>query len=79
MGVWVSYVVEENIYVVEAIYEYDLSLGSILVCSMVIRSAHNYAMRILGYLSRQIATLTYSGPLKTPAPAIFYFLLHPVV
>jgi hypothetical protein len=30
LGGWVSYVVEEKIYVVEAIYEMNVSVGSVL-------------------------------------------------
>lgn len=73
LGGWVSYVVEEKIYVVEAICEYECICWEYLVCSTAIRSAYNSALRILGYPGRRAAMLTCSGPLKTPAPAILPF------
>ena len=49
LGRWVSYVIEEKIYVVEPIYEMNVSIGSVLVWFMMIRSVYNHALRILGY------------------------------
>ena len=48
LGGWNFYVVEENIYVVDDICEYECICWKRLVCSTSIRSAYNYAMRILG-------------------------------
>ena len=43
------------------------------MCYAAIRSVFNYAMRILGHMGRRATTLTCSGPLKIPAPAILFF------
>ena len=51
----------------------NVSIGSILVCFVAIKSAYNYALRILGYPGRRAVILTCSGPLKTLAPAILPF------
>ena len=51
----------------------NVSVGSVLVCSAAIKSAYNYAMRILGYPGRRATILTCNGPLKTPAPTILPF------
>ena len=65
-GGWVSHVVEVpmnmNVYVV-----------NILVCSIAIKSAYNYALRLLWHPSRRGAILICSGPLNTLAPTIFFF------
>ena len=45
----------------------------VLMCSAEIKSAYNYALRILGYLGKQATILTCSGSLKAPAPMILSF------
>ena len=73
LGGWIVYVVEEKIYVVEEICKYECICWQCLVCSTTIRSAFNYALRILGYPCRRAMILTCNGPLKTPAPMILPF------
>lgn len=51
----------------------NVSVGFVLVCSALIKSAYNYTMRILGYLGRRAILLTYSNPFKTMALAILPF------
>ena len=51
----------------------NVSVGSVLVCCVVIRSAYTSTMRILGYPGRRATMLTCSSPLKTPALAILPF------
>lgn len=55
LGGWVFYVVEEKICVVKAIYEYECirwKFGIIMVCSITIKSAYNYAIKTLVYPGR---------------------------
>ena len=52
----------------------NICIEGALVCSMVIRNAYNFAMRILGYSGRRAPILFCSGPLKTPDPAVLPFL-----
>ena len=51
----------------------NVSMGNVLVCSIVIKSAYSSAMRMLGYPNRRITILTYKGPLKTLALAKLSF------
>ena len=51
----------------------NIFIGSVLVCSTSIKSACNFAMRILGYMDRQTMILICGGPLKTQAPMILPF------
>ena len=51
----------------------NVSVGGVLVCSAVIKSAYNSALRILGYLGRRASNLTCTGPFKTPTPVILFF------
>jgi hypothetical protein len=53
----------------------NMSVGGILVCNVAIRSANSSSLRMLGYPSKQVAILTYKGPLKSSALAILSFLL----
>jgi hypothetical protein len=55
----------------------NVSVGFVLVCSVTIKSAYNYAMRILGYIGRRAILLTCSSPLKTMALAILPFFPSP--
>ena len=57
----------------------NVSNGSVLVYSVVIKSAYNSSMRKLGYPGRRATILTCSGPLKTPALAILPYPLNPVM
>lgn len=65
--------VEEKIYVIEVIVNMNVSIGSVLVYSTVMRSTYKYAMGILGYPSKGAMILTCSGSLKTLALAILQF------
>ena len=51
----------------------NIFVGSVLVCSVAIKSAYNFSLRILGYLGRRATLLTCNGPLKTLAPKISPF------
>ena len=51
----------------------NVSVGSVLVCSVAMKIAYNYALRILGYLGRRATILTCSGPLKTLTTTILFF------
>ena len=74
LGGCVSYVAEEKTYVVVEIFvNTNIFIRSVLVCSTTIKSACNFAMRILGYLDRQTMILICGGPLKTQAPMILPF------
>ena len=53
----------------------NLYMGSILVCSVAIRSAFNYALRMLGYPGKRAEIMTYKGQLKTLTPTILPFSL----
>ena len=48
----------------------NVSIGSILVCSVPIMSAYSFSHRTLGYWGKQTTILTCIGPLITLAPVI---------
>lgn len=79
MGGWISYVVEEKYVLFSLFVNMNVSVGSVLVCFAVIKSAFNSSLRILGYPIRQATILTCIGPLRTLIVAILFFLVHPVV
>ena len=63
--------VEEKICVVEAICEYECIHWERFGVYQAIKTAYNYALRILGYSSRRAVIWICSGPLKTLAPTTF--------
>ena len=66
--------IKEKISIVGAIHEQECIRWERSECFAAINNAYNYAPRILGYPSRQATILTCSGPLKSPALAIWTFL-----
>lgn len=52
----------------------NVSVGSVLVCSAMMRSAYNSTTRISRYPNTRATILTCNGPFETPAaPAILSF------
>ena len=78
-GEWVFYVVEERYMLLRFYVNMNVSIGSVMVCSAAIGSVYNSPLRILEYPGRQARILTCSGPIKTLAPTLLFFLLHSVV
>ena len=73
MGGWVLYVVEDNMYVVEVVCEYECFRWERLVCSMATIICNFGGHENFGYPSGRVVILTCNGPLRTLAPIKLHF------